>query len=294
MQTVFTRNKNIVRTHKPVKGGTMSAVHFGPLDQPVKLVFLNANGFHGLSYRTILEPLGVHVIGLDLRGHGHTHLPLDKNFASFHHYAKDVINYLEAHMTDKIVLAGHSLGASSAILAAQIAPDKISKVLAFDPIVLPIYVRMMMKTNMGRNYLCENFPMAKMAGNRRGIFKDHQTAFNRYRGRGTFKQFSDEALWDYVCGGFIQKDDHVRLACRPEWEQYTYVTQSHNLKKAIKGLPAHSRIMITDFVPQGKWIGPMKKRRPDIRIDHLRKQDHFFPLMNPEISVPALREILGG
>ena len=50
-------------------------------------------------------------------------------------------------------------------------------------------------------------------------------------GKGPFKEFTDAALWDYICGGFVQEGGHVRLACRPEWEQYTYVAQCHNLKK---------------------------------------------------------------
>ncbi len=290
---IFTRNENIHRTHKVLGNGTVSAVHFGPIDTPVKLVFLHANGFNGLAYRSILEGLGVHVIALDLRGHGMTTLPAQAGqFANFYSYAQDVIAYLNAHVSGKVVLAGHSLGASTAILAAGLAPDKITKVLAFDPIVLPLFVRVVMSTKMGRNYLRTNFPMARAAGKRRDIFNDFQTAFKRYRGRGTFKQFPDTALWDYICGGFVEGGGHIRLACRPAWEQYTYVAQSHNLKKAIRVLPAGSHLMVTDFVKQGKWITPMARLRPDIRTQHLPDFDHFFPLINLDISVAALQNIL--
>ena len=290
---IFTRNKNIHRTHKDMDDGRVSAVHFGPTGTPVKLVFLHANGFNGLAYRSILEGLGVHVIALDLRGHGMTTLPAQAGqFANFYSYAQDVIAYVEAHISGEVVLAGHSLGASTAILAAGIAPDKITKVLAFDPIVLPLFVRGMMSTKMGRRYLVKNFPMARAAGKRRDIFNDFQTVFKRYQGRGTFKHFPDTALWDYICGGFVKDGDHVRLACRPAWEQYTYVAQSHDLKKAIKALPVGSHLMVTDFVKQGKWIAPMGKFRPDMQTEHLPDYDHFFPLINPDISIAALQNIL--
>lgn len=271
----------------------MSAVHFGPVDVPVKLVFLHANGFNGLAYRSILEGLGVHIIALDLRGHGFTTLPTDQTFSTFHAYAKDVVAYLEAHVPGQVIVSGHSLGASTAILAASMAPDKISKIVAFDPIVLPLYVRAMMATKMGRNYMKKHFPIAKSAGRRRDVFDNKKAVFSRYVGKGPFKEFTDAVVWDYICGGFVREGDHVRLACRPEWEQYTYVAQCHNLKKAIKMLPTDSRIMITDFVKQGKWIGPMKRARPDLQIEHYPKLDHFFPVINPEISIPALNEALG-
>lgn len=293
MNTLFTRNKNLHRTHKEVDGGTMAAVHFGPIDQPIKLVFLHANGFNGLAYRSILEGLGVHVIALDLRGHGLTTLPTDQNFSTFHAYAKDVTTYLEAHVPGKVIIAGHSLGASTAILAAGMAPHKIAKVVAFDPIVLPFYVRMVMSTKIGREYLKKNFPIAKSAGRRRDVFASQEAVYNRYVGKGPFKAFSDIALWDYICGGFVENRDNVHLACRPEWEQYTYVAQCHNLKKAIKTLPTGLHIIITDFVKQGKWISSMCCKRPDLRIEHFPELDHFFPIINPEISIPVLRKHLG-
>ncbi len=293
MKNLLSRNQNIYRTDKELPGGTMSAVHFGPSDQPVSIVFLHANGFNGLAYRSILEPLGVHVIALDLRGHGLTTLPNDQTFSTFHAYAKDVIAYLKAYVPEKVILSGHSLGASTAILAAGMAPENISKVLAFDPIVLPLFVRTIMRSKMGRAYLKKNFPIAKSAGRRRDKFANKEAVYKRYAGKGPFKEFPDVALWDYISGGFVQDGDHVRLACRPEWEQYTYVAQCHNLKKAIKALPENSRIMITDFVKQGNWITPMRRARPDLQLEHYPDLDHFFPVINPDISIAALQEALG-
>ena len=295
MNALLNRNNNIHRTHEKVPGGTMSAVHFGPAGEPVRLVFLNANGFHGLAYRTVLESLGVHVIALDLRGHGHTALPIESdNLAKFHNYAQDVAEYLRAHVEGKIVLAGHSLGASTAILTALKAPDKITKTLSLDPIILPTPVRFGMKFLPVRKYLRKNFPIARNAGRRRDEFPSFEAVYERYHGRGPFKNFPDEALWDYVSGGFVKHGDGVRLACRPLWEQFTYTIQGHSMMGPIAALPKSSRIIITDFVKQNRrWIGKMRAKRPGITIEHRPDLDHFFPLINPEISVAALKESLG-
>lgn len=297
MKTLFDRNKDIHRTLKPVRDGHMSGVHFGDIKQPVKLVFLHSTGFHALSYRSLLEGLGVHVLALDLRGHGHSELPIENiSFSSFRLHAHDVIAYLEQYIDGSVILCGHSMGASTAILAAEMAPHKVSKVLAFDPVVLPFAARLTMSTRAGRDFMKNKFPIARATGRRRNWFSSQESAFERFKGRGTFKQFPDEALWDYVSGGLIphiKEGEHgFKLACPPHWEQYTYVAQGHNMKKAITKLPRGSHIQLTNFVKPINWISKMVKKCPHIRIDHFPDADHFFPLINPEISQPALREIL--
>jgi len=272
----------------------MAAVHFGPVDEPVKLVFLHANGFTGLTYRSILEPLGVHVLALDLRGHGRTTLPIDDlSMTSHTHYAKDFGAYLQAHIDEPVIVAGHSLGANAAIIAANMVPGKISCVLAFDPVVLPLRAKIFMMSRFGRTLVLKNNSLVKNAGRRRDVFTSRGNVYERYHGRGTFKHFPDQALKDYIQDGFIDYEDGVRLACRPLWEQHTYINQAHNLKTLMAGLPDASHIMITDFIGQTEgWMVRARRKNPKLRIDYLPAQDHFFPVTNPDISMAALRDIL--
>lgn len=314
MKQNIERNKDIHRTRKPVfsgrSGGHMEAVHFGDTPKPIDLIFLHANGFTGLSYRSILEPLaletGTHIVALNLRGHGGTDLPTDDvRRASHISYGKDFAAYLRAHIDGSVVVAGHSLGANTAILAAGMAPNKIAKVLAFDPIVLPIGPRFVMSSAVGRSYLMKNFGIAKNAGRRRDKFASHQDVFKRYHGRGPFKHFPEEVLKDYIHDAFVAHDDSshddsshdeagsVRLACRPKWEQLGYVTQSHHMKRRIVALPSGSRVIITDFVKQSEnWMQRARRKNTGLRIDYYPDKDHFFPLTEPEISLSALKDIL--
>lgn len=295
MNNLFTRNDDIHRTHNNVRGGIMSAVHFGPVDEPVKLVFLHANGFNGLSYRSLIEPLGIHSISLDLRGHGHTELPTGSDLLSKHsNYAVDVAAYLRKHVAGKPVLAGHSLGANCAVLAACAAPELVEKMICFDPVIIPFFARLSMTNARARKHMQANFPLAKSAGRRRDEFPSLEAAYERFHGRRPFKSFSDEALWDYVCGGFLPHEDGVRLACRPRWEQRTYTTQSQNMKRTIAKLPVQSHIMITNFIPQKTgWMERIMNRHPDIQIEHLPDLNHFFPMTNQKIVRAALRKTLG-
>ncbi|HYG26868.1 MAG TPA: alpha/beta hydrolase, partial [Caulobacteraceae bacterium] len=56
--------------------GEMSALDFGPADRPFDIVFLHANGFNALTYRSLLGPLsaGLRILAVDQRGHGESRL----------------------------------------------------------------------------------------------------------------------------------------------------------------------------------------------------------------------------
>jgi len=56
--------------------GEMAALDFGPEDRPYDVIFLHANGFNALTYRSILGPLaaGLRVLAIDQRGHGESRL----------------------------------------------------------------------------------------------------------------------------------------------------------------------------------------------------------------------------
>ena len=57
--------------------GTLSVLDFGDPKRPVDLVFVHANGFNAMTYRSLLAPLSgsLRIWAPDLRGHGATVLP---------------------------------------------------------------------------------------------------------------------------------------------------------------------------------------------------------------------------
>ena len=276
----------------------MAGVHFGPVGEPVRLIYLHANGFNALTYRSLLEQLAkeqnTHILALDLRGHGLTDLSIDNAaLASHTNLAKDLAAYLKTHIEGKVILAGHSLGANTAIIAAGMLPEKVIRVLAFDPIVLPLGARFMMMSGAGRKFLMNNYAFAKNAGRRRDVFSSQVAVYDRYHERGPFKHFPKNVLRDYIADGFAPFEGGVRLACRPLWEQLGYVSQAQNMKRRIANLPSGSRILITDFVKQSEgWMRRAQHKNPGLRIDYYPKKDHFFPITEPNMSREALWDIL--
>ncbi len=276
--------------------GTMSALHYNPEAGPVRLVFAHANGFNALTYKSILEQLGVHSVAMDLRGHGFTRLPTDiAALDSFHIFSDDIATFIGRYVPGKIVLAGHSFGAVAGILASGQLKDRLSGYVGFDPVSMPWFARQWPKLPMGRALMKRLIPIAKNAGNRRREFESAKAAFDRYQGRGGFKHVSDEILNDYLTGGMEPiENGRMQLSCDPKWEQAVFCAQNHNLYKAAHDLPENSRAHYA-----GKFAVSSKSTRA--KLGRVIGQDniifnsefsHLFPIQETEYTVAALQEAL--
>lgn len=273
----------------------MSAVHFGDVSVAPKVVFANANGFNGLSYRAVLEPLGVHAIALDLRGHGMSELPVDvKGLKNWHIFRDDIAEFFELYIDAPVVLAGHSFGAVSAILASPELGDKLSGFVGFDPVTIPWLARNFSKLPGGRAMMKRRLPIARNAGRRRFVFDNLGAAFERYKGRGAFKGVPDETLKDYLEGGLKPHPDGVQLSCHPLWEQAIFAAQGHNLFKSLSSLPENTQIIYGGkaAVSSPRTRKAVHRKLKGGHTAYHRDFHHLFPFHEPEFAANALRKVL--
>lgn len=284
-----------LRRDYPMDGGTLSAVHFGRVSNPLKLVFLHANGFNAMSYRSVLEPLGVHTAAIDLRGHGFTNLPDEPStLKNWHVFRDDIAVFFEAYVDRPVVLAGHSFGAVSGILAAEKLGSKCAGFVGFDPVMMPQPYRALSATKAGRNMMKKRIPIAAKAGRRRATFDSTEAAFENYQGRGMFKKVSGKIIQDYLKGGLIEGENSMRLACEPLWEQAIFCAQNQNSFKAARFLPQHRKIIFagknspTPFSMQAR----MKARLGRENVQSSSKLDHLFPLQEPHMAMQILADML--
>ena len=290
-------NPTLTRKLYDLCDGRISAVHFGDMSAPPRLVMLNANGFNGYSYKTILEPLGVHAVALDLRGHGMSELPTDVNaLKNWHIFRDDVVEFFGRYIESPVVLAGHSYGAVTAMLAMPQIKDKVSGYVGFDPVVIPGIFRAINRLPGSRAYMKARLPIARNAGRRRSKFDNLETAFERYKNRGAFRGFTDEALRDYLTGGLIADAEGMKLACDPLWEQAIFVAQGHNVFKAIPHLPRNN----SHVTFAGKYGAvSFKSGRNAIakiigaeNVVFDKNRAHMFPMHDPDYATGRLREAL--
>ena len=269
--------------------GEMAVLDFGDEKRPVDLVFVHANGFNAATYRALLAPLSssLRILAPDLRGHGGTRLPTDAAGRwSWADHRDDLIALLDSLSGPPVALAGHSMGATSSLLAAAERPDKVSRMVLFDPVILPRPWVAAFQLPLLRR-LPRHYPLVLNALRRRDVFDSRQQAMDAWRGRGAFKGWPEMMLADYVGDAFVEAGDGVTLACTPAWEAANYAAQSHDPWRALQRIDRPVHILKAE---RGSTcsiaVGP--PGLPGVTVEAAPGGTHFFPMLKPEIARDAL------
>ena len=270
--------------------GEMSVLDFGDARRPVDLVFAHANGFNAATYKSLLAPLSasLRILAPDLRGHGQTRLPTrTQRRRSWHDHRDDLVALLDTLDGPPVALAGHSMGGTSALLAAAERPDKVSRLVLFDPVVMPRGFHLIMAVP-GLRDLPRQWPITKGAARRRARFDSPRQALDSWRGRGAFKGWSDQTLADYVSGAFAAEDeDGVRLVCAPEWEASNYAVQGHDARRALRRLDRPVHVLKAEKGSVCTLVAD-PRRLPRLTIETVPGGGHLFPMTHPDIARDAL------
>jgi pimeloyl-ACP methyl ester carboxylesterase len=258
----------------------MAALEFGPEGRPIDIVFCHANGFNARTYRTILAPLAgsLRILAPDLRGHGATTLPAEpRGWPGWSGFAADLTALLAAASDRPVVLAGHSLGATTSLLAAIAAPERVRSLVLFEPVMID---------EAALGLPLSDMPITRAALRRRADFPDRDAAVAAYRGRGAFETWSEAQLADYVAAGFRDTATGlVTLACRPEWEASTYAVQNYDALQLLEQARCPVRIFAGGA---GSSVSAGVLART--RVETVPGTSHFLPMERPDIVREALRE----
>lgn len=271
--------------------GEMSVMDFGDAKRPVDLVFVHANGFNAATYRSVLAPLSasLRILAPDLRGHGQTRLPTPlAGRWTWHDHRDDLVALLDSLDGPPVALAGHSMGGTSSLLAAAERPDRVSRLVMFDPVIMPRGFNLVMAVP-GLRTMTRRLPITKGAVRRRNRFDSPQQAMDSWRGRGAFKGWSDMMLADYVSEAFVPDEDGtVRLACAPDWEASNYAAQGHDPWRALRRLTQPVRVLKAETGTVCS-LTPDPRRLPHVTVDTV-PGGHLFPMTHPDIARDALFE----
>jgi pimeloyl-ACP methyl ester carboxylesterase len=271
----------------PARGGSMAALEFGPTDRPVDIVFSHANGFNGRTYRTILQPLAadLRILALDLRGHGASKLPaVIEGRQGWLEFRDDLLALLAAACEAPAVLAGHSMGGTSSLLAAAAEPGRVRALALFDPVIFPVEAQ-----GAGT----AESPLVAGAVRRRATFPSRQAVLEAYRGRGAFRTWSEAQLADYVEAGFRETPDgEVTLACTPEWEASNFRTHNYDPWAAFAESRCPIRVLRAEVASTFRLDGreaAVAALGDRVRIETVPGTTHFLPMERPELMRETLR-----
>lgn len=266
----------------PARGGAMAALELGPRDRPVDIVFSHANGFNGRTYRSILGPLavGLRILALDLRGHGASTLPaVIEGRQGWLEFRDDLLALIAATCEAPVVLAGHSMGGTSSLLAAAAEPARVRALALFDPVV-------MLDAFQGDPQAVAELPLVQGALRRRATFPSRAAVREAYQGRGAFRTWSAEQIADYVEAGFRDTDSgEVTLTCAPQWEASNFRTHNYDAWAAFRA----SRCPIRVLRAQEASTFRIEEHEADlsqdgrIRVETVPGTTHFLPMERPEL-----------
>ncbi|MCI4644527.1 MAG: alpha/beta hydrolase [Hyphomonadaceae bacterium] len=289
--------------------GEIAGVEFGDPVKSFAALWLHATGFNAMTYQSILAPLGLRarVAALDLRGHGRTRLPASPGkLNSWARYRDDVIAWLDQQAPGGLVLGGHSMGATVALLVAGKRPDLVKGLVLVDPVILSPRQYMWMHLFPAAGWgLRAGHALARQARKRRSEFSSPQAAKKSYCGRGAFASWRSPFLDDYLLDGLERIDDNPldsetqtwRLLCHPKWEAATFAAQ-RNRPWAALGRVRRRKIPITVLraetgsVLSSKVVEKMVRKVPALIIKRKRGSSHFLPMEAPYDVRDALSSYL--
>jgi pimeloyl-ACP methyl ester carboxylesterase len=272
----------------------MAGLEFGDPARPVDVIFLHANGFNALTYRHALAPLGdrLHILAIDQRGHGRTPQgvsPEPRN--DWFDMRDDLLGLLDVlALPAPVVLAGHSMGGCVSLMAAAAAPERVSALALFDPVILSPGARPAAGSEVAEPNL------ASRARTRRREFPSFAAAYDTYSQRSAFATWPPEVLKDYVADGFIPRPDgQVELACTPEWEASNFIAHGHDIWGEMTKVRAPLTILRAEngSTCSLAQAGDFPGASPSVRIETIPGSSHFLPMERPDLVRATLLEVAG-
>ncbi|HEY0647127.1 alpha/beta hydrolase [Phenylobacterium sp.] len=270
------------------RGGAMAVLDFGPPDRPVDVVFSHANGFNARTYRSILAPLAgsLRILAVDMRGHGASTLPADPAaHGGWNAFRDDLLAFLDAETDGPVVLAGHSMGGTSSLLAAAHDPARVKALALFDPVVF--------HAGTGPDAMADN-PLADGALRRRATFPSKAAVLEAYAGRGAFRTWRQDQLADYVEAGFRETaTGEVTLTCTREWEAANFRTHNYDPWAAFRATRCPIHILRAEAASTARLDEGQAELEATgrVRIDLIPGTSHFLPMERPDLVRTVLRDI---
>jgi pimeloyl-ACP methyl ester carboxylesterase len=253
------------------------------------LHFAHATGFNAETYRSLLGPLAgtFHIFAGDARGHGFSTLRADpKSNANWAVYRDDLVQLLDALDGRPIVLAGHSMGATTSLMAAAARPARVSGLVLIEPVIVPWQAWFL--SRIPKSFGPYKGPnLADRAAQRRDRFPSFDAAFAAYRGRGAFKTWPEEMLADYLKGGLNidPATGEAVLACAPAWEAATFRSTAYDVARLARRILCPLSVIYGTINSTCRNGGAeeLSRRRPGTRVVKVDGASHFLPMEKPDL-----------
>lgn len=241
-----------------------------------------ANGFPIGVYQPLLDILAqqYNVGALANRATWQPPVNLHKS-RSWQIYADDLITFLEQQDIGPVIGVGHSLGATTTVLAAKKRPDLFSKLVLIEPAMLAKPLAAMVK--ILPKVIMTKFNPAKGTLNKRDRFSDRSDFLAHIRKFKGYSKFSTDMFELFAQHSIIKSErGHFELAFPKHWEAHNY-TQPPNIMRNIAKLPmpvVAMRGKPSMFFSHDMWRH-WQQASPQTTFLESMSHGHLIPLEDP-------------
>lgn len=282
----------------PFSDGNISLLEWGQAGAAPTLVFSHANGFNASTYKTLLAPLAsdFHIIAWDMRGHGESTLStVGQSLVGWRRFRDDLLALLDRLALRPAVLAGHSLGASTALLAAAARPDIAGALVLAEPVMATDRTALKAMWARWRGKSAEAVALAGMALKRRNQFKTREDAVKNFTGRGAFRSWPPQMVADYVETGLAPDADGFHLSCAPQWEAAAFSVYPFGLGAlgARIAVPVTILAGTVHSATTEEVREAFMRRHGHTRFVPVEGASHFLPMEHPDLVRAEIRRAAG-
>lgn len=250
------------------------------------IILTHANGFSAETYSYIFRNLGkdFRFLGLDFAGQGSSEGT--KDFKNWFFSRDQIISLIEHEKLENVILVGHSLGGGSSVLVSKKIPEKIEKMILFDPTFLYLYVFIYK--------FFFPFPIAKRALKRRNEFKNLELIKRSFRNFPIFSDWDSEVFGDFIHSCFKKEGEIYKLSCHPEIEARYFETPSFSnfLNYGKNKIETHiiipEKYEVCSPYRAKKIISGNEKSSLEINP----ALNHFFPFIKKDFTLDRLMKFL--
>ncbi|HVR30735.1 MAG TPA: alpha/beta hydrolase [Thermoanaerobaculia bacterium] len=264
------------------------------------LLIAHATGFHGRAYAPLASRLrGFHAWAPDLRGHGDSSRP-DHGRFNWEGLADDVAAVAEAigagaqtpsapTAAGQLYAFGHSMGAAVMLLVEARRPGTFGAIYAFEPIVFPPEIP---RETEGRSVWVEG------TRRRRREFPSRADAFDNFKSKRPFADFTEESLHAYLEHGFHLLDGGaLAIKMDPEDEARMYLMSPRHA--TWDHLPAvECPVVVASGKPEAMtpsgWTERIAARLPNARVEVFEELGHMGPFEDPDRVAAAVQRFFDG
>ncbi len=257
-----------------------------------------ANGFPPRTYLPLLQALsGYRSVCLPPRALWGDEAP-PKDYRDWKADADDLLAGFVAHDLRDVVALGHSLGGVVSMLALLKAPERFKALIMLDPpIPLPDMLALIREA-WDDGYI-DKMPLVQGALRRRQVFASREEAFERFRQKPLFADWSDESLWLYIEHGMRPRsnDGGFELRWSTDWEAHYFSTVYLQIWEALPRITESPPALLVRGGASDTLVTKAFERiqslAPALDSIEMARQGHLFPLAAPEETATLIVDWLG-